>query len=173
MYAPQKEPGLPGLHDGVLVIHSTESKREMFAFASCGWVSKDDTRLKEYTAGRCSLFAPKYHAPTTTRALRLKMQSGPEHAESEQEDKEKSPQFKFDPKSEKDAFGRDPRKETEFWMEGAKEVLRSEEVKAAQKSLAAEGNDGLTDEQRAFLEFAKGLSSTPKTSESGSAPESN
>lgn len=58
-----------------------------------------------------------------------------------------------------DAFGRDPRKETQFWMGAAKSLLESDEVKEAIEAHAAEGGngDGLTDEQRAHLEFMKSL----------------
>lgn len=56
-----------------------------------------------------------------------------------------------------DAFGRDPRKETEFWMGTAKSVLESEEVKQAIADHAEKGGDGLTDEQRAYMEFIKSL----------------
>jgi hypothetical protein len=90
------------------------------------------------------------------------MQSDTNRPEAEEDGR---PHFKFDANSDKDAFGRDPRKETEYWMTAASELLRSEEVRNAQKELAAEGKDGLTEEQRAYLEFAKGLSSTPNSSE--------
>lgn len=56
-----------------------------------------------------------------------------------------------------DAFGRDPRKETEFWMGAAKNVLESEQVQEAINNYAADGSDGLTDEQRAYMEFLKSL----------------
>lgn len=56
-----------------------------------------------------------------------------------------------------DAFGRDPRKETEFWMGAAKSVLESEDVKQAIADHAEAGGDGLTDDQRAYMEFIKSL----------------
>ncbi|PXF42985.1 hypothetical protein BWQ96_07289 [Gracilariopsis chorda] len=64
---------------------------------------------------------------------------------------------KFDPESDLDAFGRDPRKETEFWMGAAKSVLESEDVKQAIADHAEAGGDGLTDDQRAYMEFIKSL----------------
>mmetsp|Transcript_2892 Transcript_2892/g.5079 ORF Transcript_2892/g.5079 Transcript_2892/m.5079 type:complete len:92 (-) Transcript_2892:1015-1290(-) len=42
--------------------------------------------------------------------------------------------LKFHKDMEKDAFGRDPRKETLQWMDAAKEVLSSPDVQNAQKS---------------------------------------
>lgn len=56
-----------------------------------------------------------------------------------------------------DAFGRDPKKETEFWMSAAKSVLDSEEVKKAIEDHTADGGDGYTDEQREYLDFIKSL----------------
>lgn len=81
------------------------------------------------------------------------------------------PKFRFDAESDKDAFGRDPRKETEFWMEAAGEVLRSEVVQDAVKSHEASGGDGLTDEQRAYLEFAKSLEPKPEAEPDGDEKE--
>lgn len=67
------------------------------------------------------------------------------------------PWSKFDPNSSKDAFGRDPRKETEFWMEGAREVLESDIVVEALAEYKPDAADGLTDEQRAYMEFANSI----------------
>ena len=52
-------------------------------------------------------------------------------------------------------FGRDPKKETEFWMSHAKEVLDSDSVQNAVKEHKDKGNDGYTDQQREYLEFLK------------------
>lgn len=68
----------------------------------------------------------------------------------------------FDCTHGQDAFGRDPRKETEFWMGAARSVLDSEEVKQAIEEHAADGGDGLTDEQRAYMEFLKSLDGDSK-----------
>jgi hypothetical protein len=114
---------------------------------------------------RCRVDRPPYRPAQTKQGVLVKMQSETNRPEAEEDGR---PHFKFDVNSDKDAFGRDPRKETEYWMSAASELLRSEEVRKAQKKLAAEGKDGMTEEQRAYLEFAKGLSSTPKTSERGS-----
>ncbi|KAI0566607.1 hypothetical protein FGB62_7g661 [Gracilaria domingensis] len=70
--------------------------------------------------------------------------------------------YRFDPQSETDAFGRDPRKETEFWMDAAKHVLESDEVQQAIADHAAGGGDGLTDEQREYLDFIKSLDEESK-----------
>ena len=56
-----------------------------------------------------------------------------------------------------DAFGRDPKKETAFWMGAAKSVLDSDEVKDAIEKHKADGGDGYSDEQRAYMEFIKSL----------------
>jgi len=56
-----------------------------------------------------------------------------------------------------DYFGRDPRKETEFWMEHAREVLKSKEVSDAVEAHKKSGKDNLTEEQKAWLEFAKSI----------------
>ncbi|CAN8074970.1 unnamed protein product [Agarophyton chilense] len=77
--------------------------------------------------------------------------------EGEQGSQERRFRYKFDPTSDTDAFGRDPRKETEFWMGAAKSVLESSEVQQALAEHAAEGGDGLTDEQREYMEFIKSL----------------
>eukprot|EP00871_Galdieria_phlegrea_P003858 jgi/Galph1/4473/GphlegSOOS_G3159.1 len=57
-----------------------------------------------------------------------------------------------------DYFGRDPRKETEFWMEHAREVLESKEVVEAVEQHKQSGKTNLTPEQEAWLEFAKSIS---------------
>lgn len=56
-----------------------------------------------------------------------------------------------------DYFGRDPRKETEFWMEHAREVLESKEVTEAVEAHKKSGKENLTEEQRAWLEFARSI----------------
>lgn len=79
------------------------------------------------------------------------------------------PWSKFDPDSPTDAFGRDPRKETEFWMDGAREVLASDIVVEALAEYEADGGDGLTDQQRAYLEFANSINVDGKASKSSAA----
>lgn len=68
-----------------------------------------------------------------------------------------APSFKFDKDSDVDAFGRDPKKETDFWRAAANEVVASDAVREAVASHEADGGDGLTDEQRAYMEFVKSL----------------
>lgn len=65
--------------------------------------------------------------------------------------------FKFDKDSDVDAFGRDPKKETDFWRAAANEVVASDAVLEAVASHEADGGDGLTDEQRAYMEFINSL----------------
>lgn len=93
-----------------------------------------------------------------TKRSFIRCQAGEDQASNGSEN-ESDPKFafKFDPNSETDAFGRDPRKETEFWMGAAKNVLESEQVQEAINNYAADGSDGLTDEQRAYMEFLKSL----------------
>ncbi|GAB0494612.1 hypothetical protein MMPV_005906 [Pyropia vietnamensis] len=64
--------------------------------------------------------------------------------------------FKYDPDSPTDAFGRDPKKETEAWMSGAREVLDSPEVRDAIEKHKAEPPP-VTPEQQAYLDFIKSL----------------
>lgn len=64
------------------------------------------------------------------------------------------PRFKFDPDSPTDAFGRDPKKETEAWMSVAREVLDSPEVCDAIEKHKAEPPP-VTPEQQAYLDFIK------------------
>lgn len=66
------------------------------------------------------------------------------------------PRFKYDPASPTDAFGRDPKKETEAWMSGAREVLDSPEVRDAIEKHKAEPPP-VTAEQQAYLDFIKSL----------------
>lgn len=54
-----------------------------------------------------------------------------------------------------DAFGRDPKKETEFWRESARDLLASNEMQDAIAKFTAENPDNLTDEQRAYKEFIR------------------
>ncbi|EME30681.1 uncharacterized protein Gasu_19280 [Galdieria sulphuraria] len=64
-----------------------------------------------------------------------------------------------------DYFGRDPRKETEFWMEHAKEVLESKEVADAVEAHKKSGSSNLTEEQKAWLEFARSITPKPEDEE--------
>lgn len=57
----------------------------------------------------------------------------------------------------KNAFGRDPKKETEFWMQSARDVLASHDVKDAIDKFKVENPDNLTDEQKAYNEFIRKL----------------
>lgn len=63
-----------------------------------------------------------------------------------------------------DAFGRDPRKETAFWLDAARNVLDSDEVQQAVAEHVEKGGDGLTDEQRAYMEFIKSMDETKEDS---------
>lgn len=102
-----------------------------------------------------------WHRPRNpSRSVNCSAEPEPQGASEEQ--REKKFVSKFDPTSETDAFGRDPRKETEFWMGAARSVLDSEEVKQAIEEHAADGGDGLTDEQRAYMEFLKSLDGDSK-----------
>jgi hypothetical protein len=67
------------------------------------------------------------------------------------------PKFRYDPASGKDAFGRDPKKETDFWRGAAAEVIQSEVVQAAVKEFEADGGDGYTEEQREYFKFIESL----------------
>lgn len=67
------------------------------------------------------------------------------------------PKFRFDPESGRDAFGRDPKKETDFWRGAVAEVIGSEAVQEAVRAHEAEGGDGYTDEQREYFAFLKSL----------------
>lgn len=53
------------------------------------------------------------------------------------------------------AFGRDPKKETDFWRESARDLLASDEMQDAIAKFTAENPDNLTDEQRAYKEFIR------------------
>jgi len=64
--------------------------------------------------------------------------------------------YKFDPASPTDAFGRDPKKETEAWMPGAREVLDSPAVRDAIEKHKAEPPP-VSAEQQAYLDFIKSL----------------
>lgn len=50
-------------------------------------------------------------------------------------------------------------------MDTAKSVLESDDVKKAIADHAADGGDGLTEEQRAYMEFIKSLDEKKKDAE--------
>jgi len=77
--------------------------------------------------------------------------------------------FKFDPASPTDAFGRDPKKETEAWMSGAREVLDTPAVRDAIEKHKAEPPP-VTAEQQAYLDFIKSLDEPKGGAEGGGDP---
>ncbi|GJQ11738.1 hypothetical protein GpartN1_g3529.t1 [Galdieria partita] len=89
----------------------------------------------------------KLVAPVRRRFLLVARGSGEDHTQQHS-------QWNSD---DSDYFGRDPRKETEFWMEHAKEVLESKEVADAVEAHKKSGKTNLTEEQKAWLEFAKSI----------------
>lgn len=135
-----------------------------------GFVATPPPLVRVRVRARAAASVRIWRGIRTRWAVRAQVMGGEGGGESEGKNKEEETRYnhRFDPESETDAFGRDPKKETEFWMGAATDVLKSEEVQAAIAEHAEDGGDGLTEEQRAYMAFIEGLDAGKGDADAGS-----